>query len=437
MKNNRLRALVIAHELSPKNGSECAEGWNMVIRLAKFHDVTVFYASGSHGNFNSYLDHVNNYLSENGPINGLSFINIDQPGITKFIVSLNKPFRKFIPATGLPVLYFLGYRFWQKAAYTKAKEFHKKEKFDVVHQLTQTAFREPGYCWKLNIPFFWGPTGGIRSFPAAFNKLLSIKSRVLEKIRKFSTYYQYNFSRRVVKANKMASVIYSFSNADADLLSKKATGEIKLMMDAGTIDHRGIMNQTDNRPSIIKGIWCGQLIERKAAILLLKAIALSKQTKEEITFQIIGSGPQEAELKEQARTLGLNNIEWIRNVDRAGVFNMMKEADFFIHTSLREGTPHVIMEALSTSLPVICHDAFGMGIAINDSCGIKVPLISPDISIREFHDAMERLVSDKKLLGELKTGAYNRSLEITWDKMAETIANDYSEVISKRSGNAG
>ena len=437
MKNNRLRALVIAHELSPKNGSECAEGWNIVIRLAKFHDVTVFYASGSHDNFNSYLDHVNNYLSENGPINGLTFINIDQPAVTKFIISLNKPFRKFLPATGLPILYFLGYRFWQKAAFNRAKEFHKKERFDVVHQLTQTAFREPGYCWKLNIPFFWGPTGGIKSFPADFNKLLSIKSRILEKVRMFSTYYQYNFSRRVVKANKMAAVIYSFSNADADLLSKRATGKIELMMDAGTINHSGIIGQAGNRSSIIKGIWCGQLVERKAAILFLKAIALSKQTREEITFQVIGSGPQEAELKEEAKALRLNNIEWIRNVDRTEIFKLMNDADFFIHTSLREGTPHVIMEALSMSLPVICHDAFGMGIAINDSCGIKVPLVSPDVSIKGFHEAMERLVSDKKLLGELKTGAYNRSLQITWDKMAETIANDYSAVAGKRSGNAG
>ena len=437
MKNNRLRVLIIAHELSPINGSECAEGWNIVIRLAKFHDVTVLYASGSHGNYSSYLKHVNDYLSENGPINGLRFVNIDQPAITKFIVSLNQPFRKFLPATGLPVLYFLGYRFWQKAAFAWAREFHKKEKFDVVHQLTQTAFREPGYCWKLNIPFFWGPTGGIKSFPGDFNKLLSTKSRVLEKIRTFSNYYQYNFSRRVVKANKTAAVIYSFSNADADLLSKRATGKIKLMMDAGTINHPGIINRAVTRPAIIKGIWCGQLIERKAAGLLLKAIALSKQTKEEITFQIIGSGPQEAELKEEAKALGLNNIEWIRNVDRAGVFKMMSEADFFIHTSLREGTPHVIMEALSTCLPVICHDAFGMGIAINDDCGIKVPLISPADSIRGFHDAMTRLVSDKKLLEALRTGAFNRSLEITWDKMAETIANDYLAVIAKSPGNVG
>ncbi|MEP7165228.1 MAG: glycosyltransferase [Ferruginibacter sp.] len=432
MKNNRLRVLVIAHELSPRNGSECAEGWNIVTRLARFHDVTVFYASGSHGNFTSYFNDVKNYINANGPIEGLEFINIDQPGMTRFLVSLNKPFRKFNPATGLPVLYFLGYKYWQRSAFAKAMEFHKKEKFDVVHQLTQITFREPGYWWKMNIPFFWGPTGGTRSFPKAFHDLLSSKSRLLERVRMFSNYLQYNFSRRVVKANKTASVIYTYSNADAVELGKRATGKIKLMLDAGTTDQPQVIDQARPAASIIKGIWCGQLIERKAAGLLLKAIALSKLTKEAIKFQVIGSGPLETALIEESKALGLTNIEWIRNVDRAGVFKMMKEADFFVHTSLREGTPHVIMEALSSGLPVICHDEFGMGIAINDSCGIKVPLISPGHSVKGFHEAMERLVSDKKLLEKLKTGALKRTPELSWDKMAGTMAKDYLSVINNK-----
>ena len=83
---------------------------------------------------------------------GSPFINFDQPGRTRFIASVNKIFTKLGP-TGLPMLYYLGYKYWQKSAFTKAKKLHKIEKFDVVHQLTQISFREPGYWWKLGIPF--------------------------------------------------------------------------------------------------------------------------------------------------------------------------------------------------------------------------------------------------------------------------------------------
>jgi len=108
----------------------------------------------------------------------------------------------------------------------------------------------------------------------------------------------------------------------------------------------------------------------------------------------------------------------------------MSEADFFVHTSLREATSHVIPEALSSGLPVICHDAYGMGIVIDRSCGIKIPLLSPEDSINGFHAAIEKLVLDKQLLNELKIGAKKRSLEITWDMMAETMAIDYSEIVN-------
>ncbi len=435
MQSSRLRlnVLIIAHEFSPTQGSECAVGWNIVTRIANYHDVTVLYASGSQQKRDSYVQSVNNYIAENGSVPGLTFINIDQPPITKFLASLNKSFAN-LGATGLPMLYYLGYKYWQKSALSKAKKLHQQRRFDLVHQLTQIAFREPGYWWRLGIPFFWGPTGGLRPLPKQFYKLYSLKGRLLETIRKFSNYYQFNFSYKVIKANKRASVIYTYSTEDADLFKRRAFGKIKLMLDVGTLNHQDKFSHKKIGELPVKGIWCGHLIERKAAIILLKALALSKLTKEEVQFQIIGGGPLEEMLHKQSESLGLNNIEWIKNVDHNTVFKLMSEADFFVHTSIREATSSVIPEALSTGLPVICHDANGMSIAVNDSCGIKIPMESPEASIRYFHSAIERLVLNKQLINELAIGANNRSREISWDSMAETIANDYTDIANGRSG---
>lgn len=430
--SHKLNVLIIAHELSPIKGSECSVGWNIVTRLAKYHNATVLYASGSQANRHTYVNAVNDYIATNGTIDGLTFINIDQPRLTTWIASINKFFKK-LGSTGLPILYYLGYKYWQKAAFRKAIELHNNEIFDVVHQLTQIAFREPGYWWKLGIPFFWGPTGGIgtNTLPKEFNKLLSKKFRLLENIRTIANFYQFNVSTRVIKANKNAAIIYTYSIEDAYLLKKRASGEIKLMLDTATINHGDSFISTKTNSSILKGIWCGSLIERKAAIILLKALASSKLTKEAIKFKIIGGGPLEKALHEQAKTLGLNNIEWIKNVDHETVFKLMSEADFFVHTSLREATSTVIPEAISTGLPVICHDAFGMAIAINETCGIKIPLKSPEESVFGFHEAIEQLIMDRDLLEKLKRGVKKRSIEISWDIMAETIANDYSMIVNK------
>ncbi len=423
----RLKVLICAYELSPYNGSECAVGWNFVTRLAKHHDVTVLFSSGSQFRDTSYVDAVNRYFLTAPPIPGLTFRNIDKPRMSRWIRNINYMFRRLTPI-GLPFLHYIAYKYWQKSAFKEAKRLHQAEPFDITHQLTQISFREPGYLWKLNVPFIWGPTGGTATFPKTFYKTLSAKSKLLERIRAVSNFYHFRFSSRVKMANQKAAIIYTFSNKDAVRLQKRAKGEVRIMLDVGTYKRNHVSPEARVDPNVIKGIWCGRLSDYKAPITLLKALALHELTKDNIKFLIIGRGSLEETLYKMAKDLRLNNLEWIQEVKHEEIFELMGTSDFLVHTSLREATSSVIPEALSMGLPVICHDAFGMGIAINESCGIKVPLRSPEESIVGFHEAMKKLVMDKPLLEQLKRGANERAKEISWDKLAETIAQDYSKL---------
>jgi glycosyltransferase involved in cell wall biosynthesis len=304
-------------------------------------------------------------------------------------------------------------------------------KFDISHQLTQITFREPGFIWKLGIPFVWGPTGGTGNLPMSFYQILSVRSRILEVIRTFSNYYQYHFSRRIKKAFKFASLIYTFSIEDSTRFAKRTNAKVKLMLDAGTYPGNKNFEENANTKGRLKAIWCGQLSERKAPEILIKALALDPITREQIDFKIIGDGPLRESLIQLTHSLQLKNIEWIKQISHDEVFTLMRQADFFIHTSLREATSNVIPEALSCGLPVICHDANGMSIAINESCGIKIPLLKPDESIKGFQKAIKSLVTDPILLRRLKQGAIKRSSEISWDTMAEEISQDYLKLYNK------
>lgn len=431
MSRQRLKILIIAHEFSPLKGSESAVGWNLASRIAKYHDVTVLYASGSQYNHTSYVKMLNEYFKTAAPVPGLTCINVDRPFMSRFIARLNYPLRR-ISIIGLPALYYMGYSYWQKAAFKTAVELQRKEQFDVVHQLTQITFREPGFTWKLGIPFFWGPTGGTSTFPAAFKKEISLQSKILTSIRSVSGYLQFHFSRRVAQANKKAAVIYTFSEKDRDHFKKRASGVVKIMLDVGTYARSKKPLPSSRTPSAkLKGIWCGRLTDFKAPSILLRALARSEQTREGISFIMIGAGAQEQDLKQLAEELQLKNIEWLREISHERVFELMGEADFFVHTSIQEATSSVITEALTMGLPVICHDAYGMRIAVNDSCGFRVPFISPASSIKGFHEAMEKILNDRELLNDLKAGALKRSEEISWDVMAETISGDYLKIVNQ------
>jgi glycosyltransferase involved in cell wall biosynthesis len=423
----RLNVLVVAHEFSPEQGSECAEGWNVVTRLAQYHDVTLLYATGNQFKHTNYKEAIERYHFSNPLISGLTLISVDQPKVTKLISRINSKFLK-LGSIGLPILYFTAYKFWHKAVFNKAKQLTKDKEFHIIHHLTQITFREPGYLWKLDIPFVWGPTGGTSTIPKGFMNLLSWKSKVFETIRSFSNYYQFRFVRRIIQANKKAKLIYAFTKEDGELFKKRAKGEIKLMLDAGTV-LSGKKELLKKEVSTVKtAIWCGQFIERKAPSILVQAIAAGQFKEDNIRFLFIGDGPLRDSMKILASDLQINNIEWISNVSHEKVFELMSAADFFIHTSYREATSNVIPEALSMGLPVICHDANGMSIAINESCGIKIPLLSFQESVVGFQKAIEQLLRDSVYLEHLKKGAIARTNEISWDAMVNTMANDYLKI---------
>lgn len=423
----RKRVLIIAHEFSPYQGSECAEGWNLVTRLAGYHDVTVAMASGSHFNPKSYKEAIDSYLKTKGEIPGLDFLVIERPESSKWVVKLNRKFRRLGPI-GLPFLYYIDYAHWHKSAIKAITKIHREKPFDIIHQLTQIVYREPGYGWKLDIPFVWGPTGGTTNLPLSFYKELGLVSKLLEIVRTFSNFLQFNLKKRVLLANKHAKIIYAFSREDAEKFAQRASGKIKIMLDAGTYpvaESRTGRYLESQKP--LTGLWCGQLSDRKAPSILLKAIASNEITRT-VKFNIIGDGPLRNSMIQLAEQLNLSNINWIKEVSHDDIFRYMQASDFLIHTSLREATSNVIPEAISTGLPVICHDINGMSIAVNDNCGIKVPLIDPEKSILGFQKAIIRLVEEPGLLQKLKEGSLQRAKEISWDKMAEEIAADYLEI---------
>jgi glycosyltransferase involved in cell wall biosynthesis len=431
MKSSRLKVLVVAHEFSPDSGSECAVGWNLVTRLAGYHDVTVLYASGRRSDPGSYQKAVTEYFMNFPPIDGLVFINIDQPAFTRFTAYLNSYF-SWIGPIGLPFLYYIGYNSWHREVYQRAKLLQKSKDFNVVHQLTQISFREPGYTWKLGIPFFWGPTGGQANLPWKFFRILPSVSKIMEGMRYISNIYQSRMVPRILSANRRASLIYTYSVEDAHFFAQRARGEIKYMLDVGTTVIPDDLQCSPESSEILTGVWCGQLTYRKAPDLLLKSLAKSQLTRERVKIKIIGSGPIEKAMHELADVLGLKNIEWIRQVPHSHVFDIMRQADFLVHTSLREATSSVIPEALSLGLPVICHDVNGMGLAVTEACGIKISLVSPENSINGFNEAITRLILDRNLVRTLKLGARKRSPEISWDNMARTIAVDYIKIVNSR-----
>lgn len=429
----RLNILISAHELSPFMGSECAIGWNIVLRLSKYHNITVIYAETNQAGTVNYSDNINKFFKLNGKPTNIEFISFPQPSITKVISKINYILFRG-SAIGLPLIYHIIYRKWQKNIFSLAKKLISTKKYDLIHHLTSINFREPGYLWKLKLPFVWGPTGGTTKLVSGYYRYLDFTGKLSESLRNLSVYYLLKYSPKVKNAIRNSDLVYIFSLADKEKIKKIFDCNLKILLDTGSYLNISRFSNYERKKNI-QGIWCGQIIKRKAPEILIKAFAEAQKEGNNIQMAIIPNGILPDKIKEFAENLGVRNIKWYPYADHDKVLEIMAESDFLVHTSYREATTAIIPEALSVGLPVICHDISGMGIAINENCGIKIPLVDPEKSIIGFRDAMLFLANNPDELERLKKGARERAMELSWDIIADTIASDYLDIIQKSGKN--
>ncbi|MBU9722706.1 MULTISPECIES: glycosyltransferase [Bacillaceae] len=98
-------------------------------------------------------------------------------------------------------------------------------------------------------------------------------------------------------------------------------------------------------------ITAGRLVKQKDQRTLLNAFAkVNKQLDSQLV--ILGEGPLEDQLKEQAKELNIFDRVHFLGFQR-NPYIYFKQADLFTLTSIHEGFSHVIAEALATGTPVV------------------------------------------------------------------------------------
>jgi len=419
----RKRVLLSAFGFSPYRGSECAVGWNIACELAKLHDVTVI--TGDVKEIKEYAEEYDKYVSENGTVDGLSVIYLRPTWLIKFIERLHdKP--------GLWSLYYLAYNLWQRQAYKLAKKLHCEQPFDVVHHLNMIGFREPGYMWKLDAPFFWGPVGGSVNEPLSFSAIYSKTGAFKALIRSVINEAQKRLLLRPQKAARVAKQIWAVSPADVETINKVWKCDCEQMVESAvTLVAEAKVHFWDGVGSF-RIVWSGTHTYGKAMPILIHAVAMIKHSSnlnsktQTIYVDVLGKGEETLKWKDLAEKCGVAEcFNWIGYVPRQEALKIMNKAHCLVFTSVKEGTPHVVMEALSLGLPVLCHDACGMEVVVNEKCGIKIPMVSPKDSIEGFAAAIKLLIGGTGRVEELSKGAIERAAQLTWESKARKFSEAY------------
>ena len=299
--------------------------------------------------------------------------------------------------------------------------------FAIVHQLNITGYREPGDLWRLPTPFVWGPVDGAANLAWSYFPLLSLDDKAFYAFRNLGNALQKRLLWRSRKAARRARHIWAIGDKNTEMVRYHWGRDAESVIENGAkAVTRSARSYDGLRP--LRIVWNGTHIGRKALPILLHAMSgIEDNHRCELT--VLGEGPATAEWKRLAKRLGLEaRVRWTGQLSHRDVLTELGAADVLAHTSLLEATSAAVLEALTNGVPVICHDACGMGVAITSDCGIKVPLRNPADSIAGFHHAIWRLCADIGLVERLSAGAITRARELSWDSMADRIAQRYIAV---------
>ncbi len=106
--------------------------------------------------------------------------------------------------------------------------------------------------------------------------------------------------------------------------------------------------------------------------------ALMPTHKARLRLAIVGDGPLLPAIKEKVAAAGISDSVWLPG-SRTDIADIMQTFSVFALTSIAEGTPVVILEAMSTGLPVVATRVGGLPeVVMENVTGLLVPSSDPE-----------------------------------------------------------
>jgi glycosyltransferase involved in cell wall biosynthesis len=154
--------------------------------------------------------------------------------------------------------------------------------------------------------------------------------------------------------------------------------------------------KTFSKGKPLRILYVGSLDYLKGIHFAIRALACSGSPTQ---MTIVGSGAFKKELMSVVEALGVSDkVEFLGQKNRRDLTKIYAEHDVLIFPSLHDSGGMAVLEAMAASLPVIALNCGGPALAVQEGCGVRVPLGSSDQIIREIADAIRLYSNDRNLL---------------------------------------
>jgi glycosyltransferase involved in cell wall biosynthesis len=405
-----LKVLLVGHACSPGLGSEPGLTWNWAWHLAEHHQVWVI----AHPLHRAAVESVTRQHRQRAP----TMVWVDLP-------TWANPWDPARGERGIRLHYML----WQRAALAQARRLHATQQFDIVHHVSWATVNAPPALWRLGIPFVWGPLGGGQAAPLRFGRYLGLGGSVGEAARTLRRHLMpFLPSLRRTAAN--SAFVLATNRETAAILYRAGARHVELFYDNGVVPNQFIPRRRARTVGDrLELMWVGRLEPRKGLPLALEAMAQVSDLP--IRLSVAGDGPLRSRYERRAAALGLSEtVEFLGFVPRTRLLSdLYASSDALLFTSLQDSAGSVVLEAMAAGLPVIGLDHQGAGMVMPEESAIKVPVTSPDATVRGLAAGIRKMADSPELACRMGEAARDHASSETWSRRIARMDQLYQQCL--------
>lgn len=168
-------------------------------------------------------------------------------------------------------------------------------------------------------------------------------------------------------------------------------------------------------PKKVNFVFVGSYTERKGIYYLMNAAKRLEDEGFNFTIKMTGRAKFNPEMFAK---YGLKNIEVHHNLSHDELINLLHSSDVFVFPSLCEGFAFVIIEAMSTGLPIISTTSTAGRDMVRE--GIDGFTINPS-SVNELYEKMKYYILNPEQCPSMGKNASEMAKSITWQNFEDKV----------------
>lgn len=154
-------------------------------------------------------------------------------------------------------------------------------------------------------------------------------------------------------------------------------------------------------------LWPGRLVEQKDPLLTMEVLARARERGSEFVLDVVGDGHLKEPARLRAEELGVADVvNW--HPPSQEMARWYRSSDLLLMTSVYEGIPLVIYEALAMRLPVVAPALPGNVEFMDADSGV---LVEPRDDVDRYADAIVSLLGDEERRREMGERSRERMLD--------------------------